>query len=147
MRSNRPGLLSAASRVSGRLVAARQMTVPACVSKPSSSVSSWFNVCSRSSLPTGRSLPSPRPLATASISSINTIDGACSAVWHAFKVGKRVGWENGRVFYDVLSVAYYATNLYWPTLHAFNLRLPRPPGPWLWRTPPLRAPCLRLAEP
>mmetsp|Transcript_15443 Transcript_15443/g.33378 ORF Transcript_15443/g.33378 Transcript_15443/m.33378 type:complete len:221 (-) Transcript_15443:1496-2158(-) len=76
MRSKRPGRRSAESSVSGRLVAARQITVPAEESKPSSSVSSWFSVCSRSSFPTGLIFPSPRPFATASISSMNTMDGA-----------------------------------------------------------------------
>ena len=46
----RPGRVSAGSRDSGRLVAARMMT-PLLPSKPSISVSSWFRVCSRSSLP------------------------------------------------------------------------------------------------
>ena len=47
-RSKRPGLSSAGSRMSGRLVAAITMTPPL-VSKPSSSTSIWFSVCSRSS--------------------------------------------------------------------------------------------------
>ena len=52
------GQAEMAARTSGRLVAAMQMTGPASpepLSKPSSSVSSWFSVCSRSSLPTLRS--------------------------------------------------------------------------------------------
>mmetsp|Transcript_17754 Transcript_17754/g.43970 ORF Transcript_17754/g.43970 Transcript_17754/m.43970 type:complete len:325 (+) Transcript_17754:741-1715(+) len=77
VRSKRPGRFSAESRVSARLVAARQITSEP-ESKPSSSVSSWFSVCSRSSFPIPRIFPSLRPLATASISSMNTIDGACS---------------------------------------------------------------------
>ena len=48
-RSNRPGLKSAGSRISGRLVAARS-TRPLLLSKPSISASSWFSVCSLSSL-------------------------------------------------------------------------------------------------
>ena len=49
-RSNRPGRRSAGSRASGRLVAA-STTTPAESSNPSISASSWFRVCSRSSLP------------------------------------------------------------------------------------------------
>mmetsp|Transcript_15987 Transcript_15987/g.34543 ORF Transcript_15987/g.34543 Transcript_15987/m.34543 type:complete len:320 (+) Transcript_15987:2096-3055(+) len=75
-RSNRPGRSNAGSSTSGLLVAAMQMTtLSLSLSKPSSSVSSWFSVCSRSSLPTLRRRMS-RPLATASISSMNTMAGA-----------------------------------------------------------------------
>mmetsp|Transcript_26857 Transcript_26857/g.69642 ORF Transcript_26857/g.69642 Transcript_26857/m.69642 type:complete len:438 (+) Transcript_26857:248-1561(+) len=75
-RSKRPGRSSALSSTSARLVAAMQMTrFSLSLSKPSSSVSSWLSVCSRSSLPTERRRES-RPLATASISSMNTIEGA-----------------------------------------------------------------------
>mmetsp|Transcript_29054 Transcript_29054/g.61384 ORF Transcript_29054/g.61384 Transcript_29054/m.61384 type:complete len:235 (-) Transcript_29054:1148-1852(-) len=74
--SNLPGRRRAASRTSGLLVAAMQMTTDSglLVSKPSSSVKSWFRVCSRSSLPTDLSRLS-LPLATASISSMNTMAG------------------------------------------------------------------------
>lgn len=74
-RSNRPGRSRAGSSVSGRLVAAR-ITTPLLPSKPSISVSSWFKVCSRSSLP-----PMPEPsrfLPMVSISSIKTMQGAFS---------------------------------------------------------------------
>ena len=59
--------------MSTRLVAARTM-IPSFAPNPSISTRSWFRVCSRSSCPP----PSPVPLclATASISSINTIHGA-----------------------------------------------------------------------
>ena len=73
--SNLPGLNRAGSRFSGLFVAARIMT-PLLPSKPSISVNSWFNVCSRSSLP-----PMPEALRLppiASISSMNTIQGAFS---------------------------------------------------------------------
>ncbi len=53
-RDRRPGRVSAGSRTSGRLVAASSRT-PVRPSKPSSSVSSWFSVWSRSSFS-----PSPR---------------------------------------------------------------------------------------
>ena len=71
-RSKRPGLNSAGSRISGRFVAARSSS-PLFVSNPSISASSWFSVCSRSSLP-----PSwlSRLLPMASISSIKIIHGA-----------------------------------------------------------------------
>ena len=72
-RSKRPGRISAGSSTSGRLVAAITMT-PALPSKPSISTSSWFSVCSRSSLPPPR--PAPRWRPTASISSMNTMHGA-----------------------------------------------------------------------
>ena len=71
---NRPGRVSAGSRDSGRLVAARIIT-PLLPSKPSISVRSWFKVCSRSSLPP---IWPSRFLPMASISSINTIQGAFS---------------------------------------------------------------------
>ena len=63
----------AGSRISTRLVAAITM-IPSLTPKPSISTSIWFNVCSRSSCPPP--IPVPRRLATASISSINTIQGA-----------------------------------------------------------------------
>jgi hypothetical protein len=51
--SKRPGLSRAGSKTSALLVAAMQMTILSCFeSKPSSSVNSWFSVCSLSSLPT-----------------------------------------------------------------------------------------------
>ena len=51
--SKRPGLSRAGSNTSALLVAAMQMTILSCFeSKPSSSVNSWFKVCSLSSLPT-----------------------------------------------------------------------------------------------
>ena len=56
-RSKRPGLSSAGSKTSGRLVAAIKITLVE-VSKPSISTSSWFSVCSRSSLPPP--IPVPR---------------------------------------------------------------------------------------
>ncbi len=73
-RSKRPGRSSAGSSTSGRLVAAITIT-PELPSKPSISTSSWFSVCSRSSLPPPR--PAPRWRPTASISSMNTMQGAC----------------------------------------------------------------------
>src|SRR6266852_2857811 len=73
-RSNRPGRSSAGSRMSGRLVAASRMT-PSFDSKPSISTSSWLSVCSRSSCPPPS--PAPRCRPTASISSMNTMQGAC----------------------------------------------------------------------
>ena len=72
-RSKRPGLKSAGSSTSGRLVAAR-IRRPLEVSKPSISARSWFSVCSRSSLPPP--YLESRLLPIASISSINTIHGA-----------------------------------------------------------------------
>ena len=72
-RSNRPGRSSAGSRTSGRLVAART-TMPWVMSKPSISDSSWFSVCSRSSLETTAPEPARRwPMA--SISSTKMIAG------------------------------------------------------------------------
>ena len=50
-RSKRPGRRKAGPSVSGRLVAA-STTIPMAGSKPPISVSSWFSVCSRSSLAT-----------------------------------------------------------------------------------------------
>ena len=77
-RSNLPGLSSAGSSISGRLVAARTITL-VLLSKPSISTSIWFSVCSRSSWPP----PSPAPLCrpTASISSTKTIQGALRLAW------------------------------------------------------------------
>ena len=72
-RSKRPGRSSALSRISGLLVAARIM-IPFLPSKPSISASSWFRVCSRSSLPPPYLESRLRPMA--SISSIKTIQGA-----------------------------------------------------------------------
>ena len=72
-RSKRPGRSSAGSRISGRLVAAR-IRIPLDESKPSISASSWFSVCSRSSLPPPYRLS--RLLPIASISSIKMIHGA-----------------------------------------------------------------------
>ena len=71
--SNRPGLSSALSRISGLLVAPR-IRIPLELSKPSISESSWFSVCSRSSLPPPYLLSRLRPIA--SISSIKIIHGA-----------------------------------------------------------------------
>ena len=72
--SNLPGLNRAGSRTSGLLVAATIIT-PSCASKPSISTKIWLRVCSLSSFPPPR--PAPRLLPTASISSINIIQGAC----------------------------------------------------------------------
>ena len=71
--SKRPALNKAGSRTSSLFVAAITI-IPEFSSKPSNSTRSWFNVCSLSSFPP----PSPAPLClpTASISSINTIQGA-----------------------------------------------------------------------
>ena len=76
-RSKRPARSSAASSTSARLVAARIIT-PELVPKPSISVSNWFRVDSRSSLPPLiiAFLPRARPMA--SISSMNMMDGAFS---------------------------------------------------------------------
>ena len=62
----------AGSRMSTRFVAASTM-MPSFTPKPSISTSSWLSVCSRSSWPPP--IPVPRRLATASISSMNTIQG------------------------------------------------------------------------
>mmetsp|Transcript_16692 Transcript_16692/g.51284 ORF Transcript_16692/g.51284 Transcript_16692/m.51284 type:complete len:200 (+) Transcript_16692:1537-2136(+) len=72
-RSKRPGRRSAGSRVSLRLVAATTST-PSELLKPSISVRIWLRVCSRSSLPL--LTPTPRRPPTASISSMNTTQGA-----------------------------------------------------------------------
>ena len=65
-RSNLPGRSSAGSSTSGRLVAART-TIPWVMSKPSISASSWFSVCSRSSLATTAPEPARRwPIASTS---------------------------------------------------------------------------------
>ena len=72
-RSNLPGRSNAGSSTSGRLVAATMIT-PSLASKPSISTSNWFSVCSRSSLPPP--MPTPRARPTASISSMNTMQGA-----------------------------------------------------------------------
>ena len=53
---------------------AATIIIPELPSKPSISVKSWFNVCSLSSFPPP--IPAPLCLPTASISSINTIQGA-----------------------------------------------------------------------
>mmetsp|Transcript_7776 Transcript_7776/g.27610 ORF Transcript_7776/g.27610 Transcript_7776/m.27610 type:complete len:227 (-) Transcript_7776:2054-2734(-) len=73
-RSKRPGRRIALSRMSARLVPASTMT-PSVVEKPSISTSSWFSVFSRSSLPP-LNPPLPRARATASISSMKTMQGA-----------------------------------------------------------------------
>ena len=74
IRSNRPGRKRAESNMSARLVAA--ITVMLVFAwKPSISVNSWFRVCSASSFPVIIP-PRPRCLPIASISSINTMDGA-----------------------------------------------------------------------
>mmetsp|Transcript_30131 Transcript_30131/g.37232 ORF Transcript_30131/g.37232 Transcript_30131/m.37232 type:complete len:234 (-) Transcript_30131:340-1041(-) len=82
-RSKRPGRRRAESRMSARLVAARTMT-PELPSKPSISVRIWLSVCSRSSLPPPP-MPPPAPPARAppiaSISSINTMQGAFFLAW------------------------------------------------------------------
>mmetsp|Transcript_52049 Transcript_52049/g.144193 ORF Transcript_52049/g.144193 Transcript_52049/m.144193 type:complete len:296 (-) Transcript_52049:301-1188(-) len=89
-RSKRPGRSSAESNTSGRLVAAMTTTGPPpptlprpagelsvshtpLLSKPSISVRSWFNVCSRSSLPKP---PPVRDFARASSSSKKRMHGA-----------------------------------------------------------------------
>ena len=77
-RSKRPGRVSAGSRDSGRLVAAKMMT-PLLPSKPSISVKSWLRVCSRSSLPPY--WPPLRFWPMASISSMKTMQGAFSFAW------------------------------------------------------------------
>ena len=64
----------AGSRISTRFVAAITIT-PSFTPNPSISTRSWFSVCSLSSCPPP--MPVPRCLATASISSINTIQGSC----------------------------------------------------------------------
>ena len=74
--SKRPGLRSAGSSTSGRFVAARRIT-PVFVSKPSICTNNALRVCSRSSCPPPN--PAPLCLPTASISSINMIQGALAA--------------------------------------------------------------------
>ena len=74
LRSKRPGRRIAGSRISTRLVAAITI-IPSFTPKPSISTRSWFRVCSLSSCPPP--IPVPRCLATASISSIKMIHGAC----------------------------------------------------------------------
>ena len=71
-RSKRPGRSSAGSRISGRFVAAITRR-PLEESNPSISERSWFNVCSRSSLPPRRE---SRLLPIASTSSMKMIHGA-----------------------------------------------------------------------
>ena len=77
-RSKRPGLNSAGSSISGRFVAAITIT-PWFSPKPSISTSNWLRVCSRSSWPPPIPAPLWRP--TASISSINIIDGEFFLAW------------------------------------------------------------------
>mmetsp|Transcript_28708 Transcript_28708/g.70713 ORF Transcript_28708/g.70713 Transcript_28708/m.70713 type:complete len:221 (-) Transcript_28708:480-1142(-) len=72
--SKRPGRISASSRMSARLVAAR-ITMPLVVLKPSISTSSWLSVFSRSSLEPANP-PPPRLRPTASISSMKMMHGA-----------------------------------------------------------------------
>ena len=72
--SNLPGLKSAGSKTSGLLVAAIIM-MAWLSSKPSISTKSWLRVCSLSSFPPP--IPAPLCLPTASISSMNTIQGDC----------------------------------------------------------------------
>ncbi|MBA7577134.1 hypothetical protein ES708_18980 [subsurface metagenome] len=75
-RSKRPARSSALSRISALLVAAKIIT-PEFDANPSISVSNWFSVFSRSSFaPKFGFLPLALPIA--SISSINTIQGAFS---------------------------------------------------------------------
>mmetsp|Transcript_72889 Transcript_72889/g.170999 ORF Transcript_72889/g.170999 Transcript_72889/m.170999 type:complete len:230 (+) Transcript_72889:878-1567(+) len=73
-RSNRPGRVSAGSRISTRLVPART-TTPVPEVNPSISTNIWFRVFSRSSLPPLKP-PLPRRRPTASISSMKIMDGA-----------------------------------------------------------------------
>mmetsp|Transcript_33111 Transcript_33111/g.78529 ORF Transcript_33111/g.78529 Transcript_33111/m.78529 type:complete len:357 (-) Transcript_33111:822-1892(-) len=70
LRLSRPGRSSAGSSASGRFVAASRRT-PSRPSNPSSSVSSWLSVWSRSSL-----FPNPLFIPTASSSSMKTTQGA-----------------------------------------------------------------------
>ena len=70
--SNLPGLNRAGSKMSGLFVAAK-MIIPEFSPKPSISTSNWLRVCSLSSCPPPIPAPLLRP--TASISSINTIQG------------------------------------------------------------------------
>mmetsp|Transcript_16690 Transcript_16690/g.51277 ORF Transcript_16690/g.51277 Transcript_16690/m.51277 type:complete len:287 (+) Transcript_16690:2-862(+) len=82
-RSKRPGRRRAGSRVSLRLVAA-STRIPSELLKPSISVRIWLSVCSRSSLPL--LTPRPRLPPTASISSMNTTQGAfLRASWKSWR--------------------------------------------------------------
>ena len=74
-RSNRPGRSRAGSSTSGRLVAASTITL-SLGEKPSISVRIWLSVCSRSSCPPPS--PAPRTRPTASISSMNRMQGLFS---------------------------------------------------------------------
>src|SRR5436189_159317 len=76
-RSKRPGRSSAASRMSGRFVAAITITSVE-GSKPSISVRIWLSVCSRSSPPPPPTCPADRDLPIESSSSMNTIAGDAS---------------------------------------------------------------------
>ncbi len=78
LRSKRPGLSRASSRISGRLVAAITITL-VLVSKPSISTRIWLRVCSLSSCPPP--MPAPRWRPTASISSIKIMQGALRFAW------------------------------------------------------------------
>ena len=80
-RSKRPGRNKAASRVSGRLVAAKTMTTASLGLKPSISVKSWFKVCSRSSLLPLVPDPELLDLPIASNSSIKMMLGAFFFAW------------------------------------------------------------------
>ena len=77
-RSKRPGRSRAGSMTSGRLVAAMS-TMPWFCSKPSSSMRSWFKVCSRSSCPPP--MPAKRWRPTASSSSTKITAGAAFLAW------------------------------------------------------------------
>ena len=68
-RSKRPGRKSAASKMSGRLVAA-STTMPSVASKPSISASIWLSVCSRSSCPPPSPAPRLRPIESISSTKI-----------------------------------------------------------------------------
>mmetsp|Transcript_7249 Transcript_7249/g.20544 ORF Transcript_7249/g.20544 Transcript_7249/m.20544 type:complete len:293 (-) Transcript_7249:389-1267(-) len=72
-RSNRPGRVSALSRLSGKLVAPTTM-IPSFCLKPSISTRSWFSVILRYCWSLGLRLPP-----TASISSMKTMEGAISS--------------------------------------------------------------------
>mmetsp|Transcript_58048 Transcript_58048/g.149431 ORF Transcript_58048/g.149431 Transcript_58048/m.149431 type:complete len:285 (-) Transcript_58048:893-1747(-) len=76
-RSKRPGLRSAASRVSAALVAATTITPLSPVPKPSISVRIWLRVWSRSPLPVPAEL-ALRVLPTTSISSMKMMQGELS---------------------------------------------------------------------
>ena len=77
-RSKRPGRSKAGSRMSGRLVAAIMITF-VWLSKPSISTKIWLSVCSRSSCEPPS--PAPRWRPTASISSMNIMQGALRLAW------------------------------------------------------------------